>query len=993
MATISRTRPRRSAVAVSALLAFVLCVLSPWAAVPAWAHPYLVQTVPGPGVALRDPPPSLQIGFTERVVLEGSSLRLDDGDGRPVALGPLHTPKEGPGLAADIKGPLGGDVYRVRWSVLGDDGHSSSGEFRFGVDGPNGVPPKHAELLAATGGPADQSANSDGLLRIVLRWLGLFGASLLVGGAVLLTRLRGRLEEEVADTVTGRWTRLARPAWALTLAGSIAGVVAAAAAGAGGTRMSILLATSTGGLALARLAGVVLAGLPGVLGRPGPRRDQFLGMAGAFFLGAEAVGGHITAVTTAVRVPAIIAQGAHLAAAAMWVGGLGVLAYAMAGVAAEVRPIAWRTAAAAFRPVATISAVVVIGTGVIASVREVQHRYFLLWSAYGRFLLAKWALVAAMLILGAMAGRALGARRTRGVAAAPGGRTKPVGGLLRTEAVLGMAVLIFAATLVGVAQGRGQPLPAQKGSVLAGPAFANTVVGGGLVRVALAPAAPGRNRLTALLASAVEAGSAPGVAPAAVPTEQEAMSVSLVCDCSARPVAADMTRSPGAWMVDVDLPSAGVWRATLKIGASSSLAPVALRVDRGSAPGAAPYEISSIGDLSGAAARRCRSFQLGLVLALGFVNAKGGIGGRKVVVRAGDDAGDPARARTLADHDRDAALAVPCGTTAAVTAGILAKHMPVVVADALAPPVNGDRIYRLSGDPYAEGWAAGRTVAKAAVVARPDAPHRISVLIEGDDPGAERMVAGLKAALALDPAVAEKVEGLKSSNTADLGVDILTHQPGTPLAPLVAEAANGDKYVSSFLAATPLTLGPALEQLSDSQIALASSLLVASRSFDEGFLRSSKIGRRGDIKVFGEVAPDSGESLLYTHLVQSIFPGEQPTIDGLRGYMAGKAIATVLAKGSSGDKLAENLKLLNFFSDGVVSGWSPAAPAAGSWRFFLYKGSFIPSGLLPGAAPSGGRFFPEGGAWSRVATGNVGLCGPQLSYDGPPPACTAPPKK
>ncbi|HEV7536940.1 MAG TPA: copper resistance protein CopC, partial [Acidimicrobiia bacterium] len=797
---------------MSALLALVLCVLSPWAAVPAWAHPYLVQTVPGPGVALRDPPTTVQIGFTERVVLEGSSLRLDDGDGRPVALGPLHTPKEGPGLAADIKGPLGGDVYLVRWSVLGDDGHSSSGEFRFGVDGPNGVPPKHAELLAATGGPADQSANSDGPVRIALRWLGLFGASLLVGGAVLLTRLRGRLEEEATNTVAARWGRLARLAWALTLAGSIAGVVAAAAAGAGGTRMSILLATSTGGLALARVAGVVLAGLPGLFGRPGPRRDQFLGMAGAFFLGAEAVGGHITAVTTAGRVPAIVAQGAHLAAAAMWVGGLGVLAYTMAGVAAAARPAAWRTAAAAFRPVATISAVVVIGTGVIASVREVEHRYFLLWSAYGRFLLAKWALVAAMLILGGVAGRALGARRTRGVAAA-GVRTKPVGVLLRTEAVLGMAVLIFAATLVGVAQGRGQPLPAQKGSVLAGPAFANTVVGGGLVRVALSPAAPGRNRLTALLANPVEAGSAGGVQPAAAPPgEQEAVSVSLVCDCSAKPVAADLTRSVGAWMTDVDLPSAGVWRASLKIGASTSLAPVALRVDRGSAPGAAPYEISSIGDLSGAAARRCRSFQLGLVLALGFVNAKGGIGGRKVVVRAGDDAGDPIRAKELAEHDSGAALAVPCGTTAAVTAAILSKHMPVVVADALAPPVNGDRIYRLSGDPYAEGWAAGRTVAKGAVVARPDAPRRVSVLVEGDDPGAGRMVAGLKAALALDPVEAEKVEGLKSTKTADVGVDVLTHQPGSPLFPLVAEAANGDKYVSSLLAATPFSLGPAIDQ-------------------------------------------------------------------------------------------------------------------------------------------------------------------------------------
>src|SRR5207248_8944544 len=201
-----------------------------------------------------------------------------------------------------------------------------------------------------------------------------------------------------------------------------------------------------------------------------------------------------------------------------------------------------------------------------ASLREVEHRYFLLWSAYGRFLLAKWALVAAMLVLGGLAGRALGHRRA-GDPAGTGRRVRAVGSLLRIEAVLGAAVLIFAATLVGVAQGRGQPLPAQKGSVLAGPAFANAVVGGGLVRVALSPAAPGHNRFTALLANPAEAATAGGVQrSAAAPGEQEAVSVSLVCACAAKPVAADLTRTAGAWGADVDLPSAGVWRASLRIG-------------------------------------------------------------------------------------------------------------------------------------------------------------------------------------------------------------------------------------------------------------------------------------------------------------------------------------------------------------------------------------------------------------------------------------------
>jgi methionine-rich copper-binding protein CopC/putative copper export protein len=978
-------------VAVTAFLTgFALLPISLWAAQPAGAHPYLVQTEPGPGVEQRDPPMRIQIAFTERVVLEGSSLQLDDSDGRPVALGPLGTPKQGPGLAADIKGTLGGDVYRVRWVVLSEDGHTSSGEFRFGVDGPNGAPPKRAELLSATGGPSDQQAASDGPIRIMLRWLGLLGASLLVGGAVLFSRLRGRLDDEAVKALAMRWMALARLAMGLTVVASVAALLAAAGAGAGGTQLSVLLATSTGVLAVARLVGVVVAGVPGMFGRPGVRQDQFLGMAGAFFLGAEAVGGHITAMTSVWRFPAMVAQGAHVAAAAMWVGGLGVLAYAVAGIDGQTRPTVWRAAASAFRSVAAISAAVVIATGVIASVREVEHRYFLLWSAYGRYLLSKWVLVAVMLVLGVLAGRSLARRGTAG---------NPVGKLLRTEAALGVAVLVFAATLVGVAQGRGQPLPAQKGSVLAGPAFANAVVGGGLVRMALSPAAPGRNRFTAMLAGPVGPAADGGV-QASAPTlnDQEEVKVSLACACAAEPVHASLIRGAGAWQADVELPKAGVWRASLTIGGGTSLARVALRVSTGDAPGASSYEISSIGDLSGPAARRCRSFQLGLVLSLAFLNAKGGVGGRKVVVRAADDGGDAVRAGELAGAHRDTHLAVPCGRTAAVTAGELQKRMPVILADALAPPIAGERIFRLSGDPYAEGWAAARTIARTMAVAGPDAPRRVAVVLESDDPGRDRMVDGLRTALALDPALDPPPGGGQPVSTADVEVVVWAHDPGTPLFPLVQEAINGKRYVSTLLAAEPVALGAALDRLSDEEIVSNSALLVASRAFDEGFVRSSRIGRRGDVRMFGEVAPDSGDSLLYTRLVSSIFPGEQSTVDGLRGFMAGKVVVAGLAKASSTDDLVRTLRITPLLQseatggpqDGLVSGWSPAAPSAGSWRYLLFKGTFIPGGLIPGRAAEAGRYFAEGGAWSRVATGNIGLCGPQLSVDGPPPPCTPP---
>ena len=426
-----------------AVLAFAATVLFLGPA-PAWAHPYLVQTLPGPGAIVSQPPRAIEIGFTERIILDGSSLELLDPAGQPVALGPLHKPKTGPGLAADIKADLHSAVYRVKWVVLGDDGHSSSGDFHFGLADPTGKPPPGAEQLSVTGGPGAQSQASDTPLRVILRWAGLLGAALLLGGAVLVSRLRGRLDPEADAAVSGRWRTLSRLAWLLAVAGGIAAVVASAGAGAGGARLEIIFATSTGTLALAQLGAGVLAAIPALVQGSAPGRDNFLGMAGAIYLGAEAAGGHVTALTTW-RIPAGLAQAAHLAAGAVWVGGLVTLAVAVLGLPSGQRSAAWRVAASAFGPVAAASAAVVVITGTLAAIREVDHLYFLRWSTYGRFLLLKLALVAAMLVLGGVVGRSMKARRASG-------GSSPVLRLLRSEAVLGVTVLVLAATLAGSAQ-------------------------------------------------------------------------------------------------------------------------------------------------------------------------------------------------------------------------------------------------------------------------------------------------------------------------------------------------------------------------------------------------------------------------------------------------------------------------------------------------------------------------------------------------------------
>ncbi|HEY3240109.1 MAG TPA: ABC transporter substrate-binding protein, partial [Acidimicrobiia bacterium] len=547
-----------------------------------------------------------------------------------------------------------------------------------------------------------------------------------------------------------------------------------------------------------------------------------------------------------------------------------------------------------------------------------------------------------------------------------------------------------------VAQGRGQPLPAQRESVLAGPAFANAVVAGGVARLTLAPAAPGSNRLSVLMGGEPVAVPPPGETPRGGTGDSENVEVSLACDCRrGEAVTARLVRESDAWHADVDLPAEGIWRASVTVDGQKALAPVALRVADEGAPGAPPVVIAAPADLSGKGAADCRSFQLGLLVALGFLNAEGGVNGRKVVLHSVDDGGDPRRAGELARDLKGAALAAPCGPGGRGAVEALAGDVPVIVADPSVPPVAGERIFRLAGDPFAEGWAVGRTVATSAFTGRLEAPRRVAVVVDEGDGTTDRVVAGVRAALTLDPAQAEAAEGRKSENASDVEVEVLRRATGAPLLPLVRQAVDGARYVAAFLRSDPDDLGEALDSLTDDEITLAAAVLVSGPAFDERFYRASKLGRRGDVTELGEVAPDSEESLLYTTLVRSLFPGESPTINGLRGWLAGKAIVDGLAGGASAGTVARTLqlgKLPGLYSkDGVVSGWSPAAPATGSWRFFLYKGSFIPSGLQPGAEPDPGRYVPEGGAWSRVATGNIGLCGPQESYAGAAPECKAKP--
>src|SRR3954451_12571795 len=155
------------------------------------AHPFMVQAAPEAGAVAPSVPREVALSFSEPVVRAGSSLTLLGQDGRAVPLGSpaLRGSSE---LAAPVRARLEPAVYAVRWKALGDDGHTVSGAFRFGVPRPGGGPPPGAESPGAPGTAGRQSAGGDSPAGVIARWLGLVAAGVLLAAALL----RGRLGDE-----------------------------------------------------------------------------------------------------------------------------------------------------------------------------------------------------------------------------------------------------------------------------------------------------------------------------------------------------------------------------------------------------------------------------------------------------------------------------------------------------------------------------------------------------------------------------------------------------------------------------------------------------------------------------------------------------------------------------------------------------------------------------------------------------------------------------
>jgi copper transport protein len=403
--------------AAGVLSVFVgLAILGLGAAGTAAAHPTLLFTEPAADTAVSDAPQAITLMFNEQVSIGPDAIVVLDKDGRTVPMGAATTARGGQVVTARPAAPLPPGSYTVRWRVTGTDGDLVEEEFRFGVG--------YALTAAAPGSEQPPI----GWLSAALRWLLFAGFAVAFGGLI---------GERFVVSARAENPRLPAPRSAIT------GALAAALAGTAGLAAQALVDAGRVTVLWRDGSGVVVsieaAGLAVALALVWLRRRTWALLPLLIVVAAEGWRSH--AQTAAPGWGALL-TGAHLAAAATWIGAL--VATTLAVLAWRHEPAAVRWVVSSYMRLALWTFVVVIGTGV-ASALVLLPLSDVFTTDYGRVLLVKLGLVVTATAL------ALTARTVQRSEA----RIPKLARVIRGESLTLVAVLALSATLVSTTPATG----------------------------------------------------------------------------------------------------------------------------------------------------------------------------------------------------------------------------------------------------------------------------------------------------------------------------------------------------------------------------------------------------------------------------------------------------------------------------------------------------------------------------------------------------------
>jgi copper transport protein len=460
------TRRRWGATAVAGAVAALVLLFVP---ARADAHAELVSTEPAASQQLPTAPDQVVLHFSESVSMTDDTIEVLDATGARVAVGqPEHPDGDGAAVAASLS-DLDDGVYVVAWRVVSSDSHPVSGAFTFRVGDAGAISVDDQALIADVLGGSQDGDHTLGAAYGVVRFLAFGGLTVLVGSVVFLTWLWP------AGADDRRARRVVAGAWSVSVVATVLSIPLQGAYAAGGTLGDVLsthvvadeLGARTGRSWVVRLILLALAAyVVPRLGRFGATAARVVAVAGGLaLLATVTLTGH--AVSGDLVPLAVVTDLVHLSGVSVWLGGLALLVAAVLWVpggagddGADEVPDDRVAVADRFSQVAFGAVVAIVVSGVVQGWRQVGGYDALTETAYGRLLLVKVLLVAAMLVAAAFsrswvrqrAGtRSAGVALSPGpgaVAASPGGGGPPPIRDLRwsVAAEVGLAVLVLAVT-------------------------------------------------------------------------------------------------------------------------------------------------------------------------------------------------------------------------------------------------------------------------------------------------------------------------------------------------------------------------------------------------------------------------------------------------------------------------------------------------------------------------------------------------------------------
>lgn len=417
----------------------------------AGAHAELSSSEPASGAQLDSAPSQVVLQFTEAVDLAEDGIEVLAASGDPIDIPDAENPGGDRSRVAVELPPLDDGAYVVSWRIISEDSHPISGAFTFAVGDAS------ATDAQGVAGDIEAAAGASGSLGLVFgidRFLAFGGMVVLVGGiGFLLTLWPAGLDDR-------RARRVVAVAWWTVFLATAAGIALQAAYARGGTlgdafdlglvgdelssrvsriwlvRLGVLLVVAaaakfvTRPLAQARAAAGA-TDAPAVEGAEPPTLPASPPQVPPEVVGGAALLGLMLLLTVSYAghaasgrwVPvALVADVVHLAGVSAWLGGLTLLALCVLrptrvtdtgpqSIAAIDRVVG------RFSSVAFVSVVAIVVSGVVQGWRQLGSVSALWDTSYGRLLVVKVVLVAAMLAAAA-ASRAW-VRRHVGTGAGP----------------------------------------------------------------------------------------------------------------------------------------------------------------------------------------------------------------------------------------------------------------------------------------------------------------------------------------------------------------------------------------------------------------------------------------------------------------------------------------------------------------------------------------------------------------------------------------------